>query len=780
MAREKDGEFTSRWTFSKEDRLARTIERGKPIVVRSELSVDVGVRPACLVVFQGHPLSKKYDLEKRSTIIGRSPSCDIQVDEESASRGHCQLINTGDSIVLRDLESTNGTYINDSPVEERALRDGDLLKIGRTVFKFLTGGNIEQAYHEDFHRQNTFDDLTQVYNKRCLIEALGRETIRSYRCGHDLSLVMFDFDHFRHVNDRFGHLTGDHVLKQLAQLVADSVRSEHTIGRYGGGTFAIVLPEVDLWQAKEKAEELRQIVEGKAFEFEGEQIPVTITLGVVGGGPGTSSSEQMVRLAERALARGKQEGRNRTCALGSSTEEFSIPEVAAIPRAKSASPAPIPLLWLRREVTRRLATAERNVVLVAWAVADRLAIHADFGRQTLSAVEARLYASLRDLAGDGSVALDDGRFFCLMEREPSEAEIAEVRRLVNAELHTAVGLEAANARSAVVRVCCGSAAVSQGASVDDCFDEAVRQMGLNAKQASEALLQRLPFPVARSIRLVQTADHPEAQAQRIAHGMERILQFLAHICMSTVLEGRLPDSLGEHVAKVLSGRALSGGSYLELVQHVCKVASEQDWPVVSTLARQLFSAESKEVELPKAARPLIEERNRLSHGRSSDLATFPRLFDDLVASISCLAAYRLCTLTGFRSRRGVPIWRLRDHTGPDQLFCVDECPMPSSPLVDTGVTYLLSRETGDYVALSPLLLLGDRRPDGTRELLWTSHLQLEERTDYVGMFSGLNVRRHVPDYAELPEILKRKRRQREEQVTQQIRISDLDFDEGAG
>src|SRR5690349_16935073 len=102
-------------------------------------------------------LGKKFNLDTPTVNIGRSSKCDIQVDQESVSRNHARIINTGKSLILRDLGSTNGTYVNDAVVDEYVLRDADLIKIGRTIFKFLTGDNVENSYHEEIYRLTTID-----------------------------------------------------------------------------------------------------------------------------------------------------------------------------------------------------------------------------------------------------------------------------------------------------------------------------------------------------------------------------------------------------------------------------------------------------------------------------------------------------------------------------------------------------------------------------------------------------------------------------------------------
>ncbi|MCC6746330.1 MAG: diguanylate cyclase [Deltaproteobacteria bacterium] len=267
-----------------------------------------------MVVIYGQELGRKYNLESPSIIIGRSSKCDIQVDQESVSRNHCKLINTGKTIILRDLGSTNGTYVNEGLLDEHVLRDGDLVKVGRTIFKFLTGGNIEHAYHEEIYRLTTVDGLTQVYNKRYFMEVLEREISRGHRYGRELSLIMFDIDHFKNINDTYGHLAGDHVLHQLAQVVKERIRREDIMARYGGEEFAIVLPEIDAFNARQFADKIRRLVEKTAFKFEDTKIPVTISIGVGCVTADLTTSTDFIKLADENLYEAKRRGRN--CVVG--------------------------------------------------------------------------------------------------------------------------------------------------------------------------------------------------------------------------------------------------------------------------------------------------------------------------------------------------------------------------------------------------------------------------------------------------------------------------------
>ncbi len=286
--------------------------RNKTVVtVISRISDRPVGNEACLVVIYGLDLGKKFNLDRPSLIIGRSSKADIQIDQESVSRNHCKIINTGKTIMLRDLGSTNGTYINDELVDEYVLRDGDFIKIGRCIFKFLSGSNIENAYHEEIYRLTTIDGLTQVYNKRYFLETIEREMGRAQRYRRDLSLIMFDIDHFKKINDTYGHLAGDYVLKQLAAVIKSRIRREDILSRYGGEEFSIILPEIDTYNALQFAEKIRRLTEKSLFRFEDTEIPVTISIGVAALLPDVTDPTEFVKLADEKLYEAKEKGRNR-------------------------------------------------------------------------------------------------------------------------------------------------------------------------------------------------------------------------------------------------------------------------------------------------------------------------------------------------------------------------------------------------------------------------------------------------------------------------------------
>jgi diguanylate cyclase (GGDEF)-like protein len=279
--------------------------------VRSQVRPTGDPEKACLVLIYppGPALGKRFELDRGEIVIGRGQDCDILLDRDAVSRRHARVARTGEGWKVVDLASTNGSYVNDVPIQERVLHDGDRLKIGNTIFKFLTGGNVETAYHEEIYRMTIVDGLTQVYNKRYFLEHLERELARTARSRRPLSLVMFDIDHFKLINDDHGHLTGDHVLRELAARVKRRVRKDEVFARYGGEEFAIVLPEAGHENAITYAEKMRRLVEGEPFVFEQQKITVTISLGVA-----TVSEEipalAFIKTADECLYKAKRGGRN--------------------------------------------------------------------------------------------------------------------------------------------------------------------------------------------------------------------------------------------------------------------------------------------------------------------------------------------------------------------------------------------------------------------------------------------------------------------------------------
>ena len=272
---------------------------------------------ACLVVIHApvqSDLGRRFVLDRDTTTVGRGRDNDIVLPSDCVSRRHARLEQRAGNLFVVDLASTNGTFINDDAhsVRERQIQRGDRLKIGDTIFKYLSGSDIELQYHEIIHRMAITDGLTDLANRKQLDLVLAEEIPRSRRHNHPLSLLMIDIDHFKNINDTHGHLTGDSVLRGLAGILQKRLRPSDRLGRYGGEEFCVILPETSLHNASKFGEELRALVEAHAFVAEDKNIRVTISVGV-----GTLTDDMAMgdfyKSADEMLYRAKRTGRNRVC-----------------------------------------------------------------------------------------------------------------------------------------------------------------------------------------------------------------------------------------------------------------------------------------------------------------------------------------------------------------------------------------------------------------------------------------------------------------------------------
>lgn len=264
----------------------------------------------CLIQIYGPHLGRKYDLFDLICTIGRDPANTIVLDSDSVSRRHAVIEVCESGRVLRDLDSTNGTYLNDIQIRSAILANGDQIKVGDTILKYLSGANIEALYHEEIYNMTIKDGLTQIANKRFLLDHLDKEFARAKRYNRYLSLIMFDLDKFKDINDRFGHLTGDYVLRELSAVLQKRIRKEEVFARYGGEEFVIVLPETSKDGAKSFAEIIRKMVQEHNFEFEGQPIKVTVSLGVATLDDSMNSVSDLLKAADEKLYEAKREGRN--------------------------------------------------------------------------------------------------------------------------------------------------------------------------------------------------------------------------------------------------------------------------------------------------------------------------------------------------------------------------------------------------------------------------------------------------------------------------------------
>jgi diguanylate cyclase (GGDEF)-like protein len=283
-------------------------------VTAPDRPVSVSNRNACLVHIYptGVGMGSRYTLTDEPLVIGRGNDCEIRINDHSVSRRHARLQPGVDGYYAVDLQSTNGTYVNDVPASMCKLKDGDYLRVGNCIYRFLIGGNVEAEYHEEIYRLTIIDALTDIHNKRYFMEFLDRELARSSRYDRPLSLVMIDIDRFRAINEELGHLGGDFTLRELSARIKGSIRKEELFARYGGEEFAVVLPETPRPGAANLGERLVSVINSQPFQYENRSYEVTISVGVTTTqGEKDITPSELIRRADEKLYQAKHEGRNR-------------------------------------------------------------------------------------------------------------------------------------------------------------------------------------------------------------------------------------------------------------------------------------------------------------------------------------------------------------------------------------------------------------------------------------------------------------------------------------
>jgi two-component system cell cycle response regulator len=265
-----------------------------------------------LVVIAGAELGRRIDLDAGDVEIGREEGLTLHIDSELVSRRHASVQRIGGQLVVADAGSTNGTFVNEQKIRAHRLVDGDQIRVGKVVLKY-TECAIEAQYHEQILHMASVDGMTGAFNKRYFEEALARLVSAHHASTAALSLVVFDIDHFKKINDTWGHAAGDAVLKQVAAVVRSQIRERDTFCRVGGEEFALLLEGTLLAAATLAAEFVRGAIEMADFVFEGHRIPVTMSLGVAEYQAG-EDGPSLFKRADARLYDAKHGGRNRVCA----------------------------------------------------------------------------------------------------------------------------------------------------------------------------------------------------------------------------------------------------------------------------------------------------------------------------------------------------------------------------------------------------------------------------------------------------------------------------------
>lgn len=278
----------------------------------------------CLILYSGADAGQRFDLQPGSMYIGRVPESHVRIDDSGVSRHHAELlVSAGGSVVVNDLGSANGTLVNDQRIEAPTLlKDGDLIRVSKFVLRFHSRNTLDLLLHDRVYHQATVDAGTGAFNRRYLHDLLRQEFARSRSSGQALSVICYDLDHFKHVNDTYGHASGDIVLRATTDLARAELRQTDTLGRTGGEEFTIVLGQTPVTGALELAERIRAAMQDFAIELPDPlnksssklvEHRQTVSMGVAELTPEMASELELLQAGDRALYEAKRRGRNQVC-----------------------------------------------------------------------------------------------------------------------------------------------------------------------------------------------------------------------------------------------------------------------------------------------------------------------------------------------------------------------------------------------------------------------------------------------------------------------------------
>jgi len=284
-------------------------------------------RPA-LVFLRGELLAVQIPLDREQVTLGRALDADIRVNDSRASRLHARITTELDKTSgemcyrLSDLDSTNWTILNGTRIDSAFLEDGDKFEIGDQLIRFEMLDEIDREFQQQIHRLLVHDELTGLLTGKSFFSELRREAARAEAEDMPFCVLMMDLDHFKEVNDTYGHLVGSETLEDVGGVIRKALRAGDVGARFGGEEFAAFLLDADYAQGLIAAERVRSAIEKHDFPAvrrSGGADPIrthhiTISVGVAAYPDDGRDPIQLVEMADSALYRAKRNGRNQVCA----------------------------------------------------------------------------------------------------------------------------------------------------------------------------------------------------------------------------------------------------------------------------------------------------------------------------------------------------------------------------------------------------------------------------------------------------------------------------------
>ncbi len=271
-----------------------------------------------LTLQSGSAVGFVLPLEEGETVLGRAPDTQLQVHDESLSRAHAAFVLSEGVLSVRDLGSTNGTYVDGNRVTgEHKLKGNERIWLGlNTLVRMQRMGPRELAAAQMLWESTTADPLTGLNNRRYLEQRIRSEYAFAKRHQRPLSMLVLDIDNFKRVNDTWGHIAGDAVLRAVGACLTSTLRTEDVAARFGGEEFVLLLRDEDAAGTQIAAERIRAQIEKMRVPWEGRSIGVTVSIGLATFTPETNfeDGDAILARADACLFRAKQSGRNRVVA----------------------------------------------------------------------------------------------------------------------------------------------------------------------------------------------------------------------------------------------------------------------------------------------------------------------------------------------------------------------------------------------------------------------------------------------------------------------------------
>lgn len=289
-------------------------------------ALDNNIKFPCLVITSEDGLGTVHRLEQDVVTLGSDEKANVYLPMRGVGPAHTILSRTdqnGDWLLTSCAD--NLTMHNDVLVTDpKVIVDGDRIELGNVKLKFRFFDEEDEHYHAALRQLAIRDGITQLYNVRYFADSLQKEHEYSYRKQSSLALLFMDIDHFKLVNDRFGHAYGDFVLKELASLLTTKIRGYDLLARYGGEEFVFMVREESHQAVHELAHRVCSDVRNHVFNHAGIRTKLTVSIGYYwwDGKDRETSAEDILRIADDHLYQAKDAGRDQVIPASLSNPEI--------------------------------------------------------------------------------------------------------------------------------------------------------------------------------------------------------------------------------------------------------------------------------------------------------------------------------------------------------------------------------------------------------------------------------------------------------------------------